>query len=346
MKSKNVVKLTSPTSPTRRAAGQSRQSWACSCALPRLHSRSGLGPREQNGQGPPPIRDVLRNPRLAVAPSRHRACVHADAPARRVDLRRTPQGYHRRLAAGEGPLPRVEPAVLHVHVPRAAVPVGQLATRGSCPLPFSDQALRRRLRHVAPRGIEPAAPLLLDRPDGRITRAHSTRACLPLSNADRWLGLLRRSPHNRLVHFVREPAEMVASGYLYHLRQWSASWTSEWHWTASPACSRDLCQVPSCWTRGLAHRRARSILQGLRARPFLLNYGCRCHAHGNETLQARHHPHLASCAFCHSAYTRRTSRLPILSPPISQACLQELPVHEGLMVTAGPLLLVYSARVL
>ena len=35
---------------------------------------------------------------------------------------------------------------------------------------------------------------------------------------DLWLKRVWRNPHNRLIHFVRDPIEMIASGYLFHRR--------------------------------------------------------------------------------------------------------------------------------
>ena len=52
---------------------------------------------------------------------------------------------------------------------------------------------------------------------------------------DGWLNHLWSRPGGRLVHLIRAPEEMVASGYLYHFRG------SESIWTNSTTCSRDLC---------------------------------------------------------------------------------------------------------
>lgn len=83
-----------------------------------------------------------------------------------------------------------------------------------------------------------------------------------------WLGHLRRSAANRLVHLVREPVDMVVSGYLYHRRG------SEVSWTNSHSCSRDLCTLDDHTGRGLDKVAAERAFESDPALPWVRALGC------------------------------------------------------------------------
>ena len=85
-------------------------------------------------------------------------------------------------------------------------------------------------------------------------------------DATRWLGFVREG--GKLVHFMRSPAAMVASGYLFHLRG------SEIHWTGSTVCSRDLCTLPEQKGEGISKHEAAVEFAALKAAPWLGEYGC------------------------------------------------------------------------
>lgn len=88
------------------------------------------------------------------------------------------------------------------------------------------------------------------------------------ADVEMWLERLRVSPLNKMVHYVRDPIEMVGSGYLYHLRG------SERHWTGSPMCSRDVCSLPDSWGEGLDLDRALKVFESQQVEPWLHAYGC------------------------------------------------------------------------
>ena len=85
-------------------------------------------------------------------------------------------------------------------------------------------------------------------------------------DATRWLDFVREG--GKLVHFMRSPAAMVASGYLFHLRG------SEIHWTGSAECSRDLCTLPENTGMGISKHAAEAEFQARKAAPWLSAYGC------------------------------------------------------------------------
>eukprot|EP00316_Scyphosphaera_apsteinii_P000538 CAMPEP_0119337810 /NCGR_PEP_ID=MMETSP1333-20130426/94756_1 /TAXON_ID=418940 /ORGANISM="Scyphosphaera apsteinii, Strain RCC1455" /LENGTH=911 /DNA_ID=CAMNT_0007348943 /DNA_START=93 /DNA_END=2828 /DNA_ORIENTATION=- len=85
---------------------------------------------------------------------------------------------------------------------------------------------------------------------------------------DLWLARVWRSPYNRLVHFVRDPVAMIASGYLFHRRG------SELVWTNSTACSRDLCLLPEAWGADGSKRFAAAAFRSMPAALWLREYGC------------------------------------------------------------------------
>jgi len=85
---------------------------------------------------------------------------------------------------------------------------------------------------------------------------------------DMWLKRLWRNPHNRLIHFVRDPVEMVSSGYLFHKRG------SEIEWTNATTCSRDLCYLPEPYMAGGTKRDAAVGFRAMPASPWLREFGC------------------------------------------------------------------------
>ena len=72
----------------------------------------------------------------------------------------------------------------------------------------------------------------------------------------------------RIVHLVRDPAEMVTSGYLYHRRG------SEPSWTNSTLCSRDLCQLPDAAAATGDKFAAQRFFNAMPAAPWLRLLGC------------------------------------------------------------------------
>jgi len=87
-------------------------------------------------------------------------------------------------------------------------------------------------------------------------------------DVDMWMARLARSPHNRLVHFVRDPHEMAASGYLFHRRG------SELEWTNSTQCSRDLCTLKEAYGANGTKWSADVMFGEMSAQPWLREYGC------------------------------------------------------------------------
>jgi hypothetical protein len=88
------------------------------------------------------------------------------------------------------------------------------------------------------------------------------------ADLDVWLDHLWRAPGGRLVHFVRDPIQMVTSGYLYHRRG------SEPHWTNVSTCSRDLCTLPEARARGQDARGTSASFADQSAQPWLSAFGC------------------------------------------------------------------------
>lgn len=88
-----------------------------------------------------------------------------------------------------------------------------------------------------------------------------------------WLRVLHRSPLNRLVHLINDPAVLVGSAYLAHYH-------GDLSWTRSEECSRELCTLPTSWTTGLTTEEVQAQMSAVQAAPWLRSHGC---AHGNAT---------------------------------------------------------------
>eukprot|EP00928_Gymnodinium_smaydae_P028901 TRINITY_DN21917_c0_g1_i3.p1 TRINITY_DN21917_c0_g1~~TRINITY_DN21917_c0_g1_i3.p1 ORF type:complete len:841 (+),score=67.92 TRINITY_DN21917_c0_g1_i3:72-2594(+) len=91
---------------------------------------------------------------------------------------------------------------------------------------------------------------------------------LDTEDLDDWLQHVESHPSSRLIHFVRDPVEMVASGYRYHWRG------SEPEWTNNESCSRDLCSLPEPITQGLSKKELNEMYIKMSAKPWLESIGC------------------------------------------------------------------------
>eukprot|EP00928_Gymnodinium_smaydae_P091099 TRINITY_DN747_c0_g1_i1.p1 TRINITY_DN747_c0_g1~~TRINITY_DN747_c0_g1_i1.p1 ORF type:complete len:419 (+),score=31.83 TRINITY_DN747_c0_g1_i1:30-1259(+) len=94
-----------------------------------------------------------------------------------------------------------------------------------------------------------------------------------------WLALAKSSRYGRLIHIVRNPIEMIVSGYRYHWRG------SEIEWTNSSVCSRDTCTLPAAKGKGLDKVEADALFQKENFVQFLKSIGCGRHSTYLECLR-------------------------------------------------------------
>eukprot|EP00928_Gymnodinium_smaydae_P091100 TRINITY_DN747_c0_g2_i1.p1 TRINITY_DN747_c0_g2~~TRINITY_DN747_c0_g2_i1.p1 ORF type:complete len:414 (+),score=32.40 TRINITY_DN747_c0_g2_i1:66-1307(+) len=107
----------------------------------------------------------------------------------------------------------------------------------------------------------------------RETPADCTRCCHVLVKSyledfDTWMARVTSNSNGRFAHLVRNPVEMVISGYVYHWRG------SESGWTNSTSCSRDMCSLPASEGEGLDKHEADALFQKMDLAQSLKHIGC------------------------------------------------------------------------